>query len=40
MKRGYVGSPILEKIKQAHPTLDINRYFEERPDDKETGASA
>lgn len=28
VKRGYVGSPVLEAIKAAKPNIDIDDYFE------------
>lgn len=34
-KRGYVGSPVLEKIKAAHPDIDLDHYFEEEADDQD-----
>lgn len=35
IKRGYLGSPVLEKIKAAHPNFDIDYYFQEANDDQE-----
>jgi len=38
IRRGYIGSPALEKIKTAYPQLDLNYYFEESHE--ATGRSA
>jgi len=40
VKRGYIGSPHLERIKEAHPNLDLNWYFSEKNDaERSTGTA-
>lgn len=40
VKRSYVSSSVLEKLKSANPDLDIDNYFNEVDDDQdETGRS-
>ena len=35
IKRGYLGSPVIERIKAAHPNLDLDYYFQEARDEQE-----
>ena len=35
--RKYVSSVVLEKLKAAHPDLDLDHYFDEATDEIETG---
>ena len=41
MKRRYISSRVLERIKEARPDLDINIYFDDEDNHEEqTGSSA
>ena len=33
MRRGHIRTTVLERIKETHPELDIDQYFEELADD-------
>lgn len=35
VKRSYVSSQVLEKIKTAHPDIDLDHYFEEATHDQD-----
>tara|TARA_B100000925_G_C21569991_1_gene287378 strand:+ start:273 stop:491 length:219 start_codon:yes stop_codon:yes gene_type:complete len=39
VRRGFIGSNYLSKIKAANPTLDINDYFEDEYGANNTGRS-
>lgn len=41
VRRRYVSSQVLERIKEQHPEIDLDTYFEEVPNDQdETGLSS
>ena len=40
VRRRYVSSIVLEKIKQANPHLDLNQYFETADDQDQSGVRA
>tara|TARA_R100001509_G_scaffold44585_1_gene24216 strand:- start:2065 stop:2292 length:228 start_codon:yes stop_codon:yes gene_type:complete len=40
MKRRYISSQVLEKIKEHAPDIDFNDYFEEDEHERKTGSSA
>ena len=40
IKRRYVSSRVLEKIKEARPDLDLDIYFDEEHHDNKTGCGS
>lgn len=40
VRRGHIRTTILEKIKTAHPDLELDAYFEESEDEDKHGGSA
>lgn len=40
VRRGHIRTTILEKIKTAHPELDVDAYFEETSNENKHGGGA